>query len=583
MQRRRAFGHGRAGRASQLRGGDPAVAAGRDEPHPVPAGERAGGDQQGRPAHRRGRQWRGARGDVDARRPPGQRHRRGAHPGGGPDPGPRELPGGPQGRREHGGEGALEPPAAGLQQSPPDLGAAGGGQRLRPGGDRRRRGHRAGSPVGQADRSRGPHFGGDTVKLQTWGVSDVGRARKTNEDSFLLAPEQGLFAVADGMGGYKRGDVASELACSVLQEWVASHGDLLARFREAPDEVGRDAVLDMLDAGVQQACRQIHDASLSLVGEGGRMGTTLDAVLLVGEVAFVVHVGDGRVYLARGGELHPLTEDHTLINQQLREGLIDEEQARRARNRNLITRALGVFPEVQVDAMAFDVDPADAFVLCTDGLHRYLGRRELGFLLDEQGEAPDLKQLVALANERGGRDNITVVVARLQASSSDGDAHRVAERMAVLRRVDLFQACTYRQLLAFTEATRVRRAPAGSVLFEEGSAGDEAFFIVAGRVAIEKRGTRLARLGPGHYFGELSLIDQVPRSASARVLQDATFLTLDRASFLRLIKQDGALGTRLLWQLVRKVSAHLRATNERLVAETVSLEELAADDLVSFD
>jgi len=419
------------------------------------------------------------------------------------------------------------------------------------------------------------------VKLQTWGVSDVGRARRNNEDSFLLAPDLGLVAVADGMGGYKRGDVASELACSVLHEWVAGRADVMARFRESPDDVGREAVLDMLDEGVQQACRQIHDASLSLVGEGGRMGTTLDAVLVIGTVAFLVHVGDGRVFLARGGELHQLTEDHTLVNQQLREGVITEEQARRARNKNVITRALGVFPSVLVDALAFDIDPADAFVLCSDGLHRYLGKRELGFTLGAGDSIPDLQQLIGLANERGGRDNITVAVGRLQASDAERDDQQVRERLDVLRRVDLFQACTYRQLLAFTDATQARSAPTGTILFRDGEAGSDAFFIVSGAVAIEKQGTRLARLGPGHYFGELSLVDQVPRSATARVLEDAEFLTLDRASFLRLAKQDGALGMRLLWQILRKVAAHLRTTNERLVAETVSLEELAADDLLS--
>ncbi len=418
------------------------------------------------------------------------------------------------------------------------------------------------------------------MKLETWGVTDTGRARKANEDSFSISPDLGLVALADGMGGYKRGDVASELACSVLQESVAAGAAVIERFRRQPEERHRDAVLEMLEDGVQQACQQIHDASLSLVGEGGRMGTTLDAVLVVHNTAFVVHVGDGRIYLSRGGELHALTEDHTLINQQLREGLITEEQARTARKKNVITRALGVFTSVQIDSLAFEVDPRDRFVLCSDGLHRYIGKRELGMVIDQEDPDAALRKLVAIANERGGRDNITVSLARFSLTAGEQEDPHIRERMDVLRRVDLFQYCTYRQLLAFTQAAREDAASTGTVLFEDGDKGSDAYFVVSGAVAVEKQGTRLARLGPGNYFGELSLVDQVPRSATARVLEDATFLVVDRDTFLRLVKQDGALGTRLLWQLLRKVSSHLRTTNERLVAETVSLEELDLEQLL---
>ena len=417
------------------------------------------------------------------------------------------------------------------------------------------------------------------MRFETWAVTDPGRARQGNEDSFLIVPDLGLIAVADGMGGYQRGEVASALACSVLSEAVRGGQEQISRFREAPTELHREAVMAMLEDAVQQACRQIHEASLSLTGEGGRMGTTLDAVLVVGTTAFLVHVGDGRVFLARGGELHQLTEDHTLVQQQLREGLITEEQARTARQKNVITRALGVFSSVLIDSLAFEIDPRDAFVLCSDGLHRYLGKRELGFVIAEADPEAALKRCISMANERGGRDNITVAFARLEPGDGDRDDPRTRERMDVLRRVDLFQHCTYRQLLAFTQASREVEAPTGTLLFQDGQRGTDAYVLVSGAVAIEKQGTRLARMGAGHYFGELSFLDQPLRSATARVLEDARFLVIDKDSFLRLVMQDGALGTRVLWQMLRKIASHLRATNERLVAETVSLEELSAEDL----
>lgn len=417
------------------------------------------------------------------------------------------------------------------------------------------------------------------MSLQSWAMSDTGRARKANEDAYLLAPDLGLVAVADGMGGFQRGEVASELACRVLREVVASGVDRLAAFRADPSQAQRDAVLDLLEEGVQQACRQVHETSLSLTGEGGRMGTTLDAVLVLGTTAFLVHVGDGRVFLARGGELHPLTEDHTLVQQQLNEGLIDEAQARTARNKNVITRALGVFASVLVDSLTFEIDPRDRFVLCSDGLHRYVGKRELGFVLGQVEPEQAARQLVDAANERGGRDNITVVIAGL-ASPEVADPladDRTRRRMDVLRQVDLFQSCTYRQLLEFTQQAREVEARPGEVLFDDGAPGEDFYVIVSGRVSIEKQGTVLAELGPGHYFGEMVLVDRPVRSATARALNEARFLVVGRAGFQRVIKQDGALGTAVLWQMLRKLAQHLRSTNERLVHETITLEELDPD------
>lgn len=412
--------------------------------------------------------------------------------------------------------------------------------------------------------------------IQTWAATDTGRARKANEDSYLDVPELGLVAVADGMGGYKRGDVASEMACRVLRETIEGGAAVLAAYRKGATEERREAVMELLETAVQLACRQIHEASLSLAGEGGRMGTTLDAVLVVGSTAFLVHVGDGRVYLWRGGELHALTEDHTLVQQQLNEGLIDEAQARAATNKNVITRALGVFSSVLIDSLVFELDPRDRFLLCSDGLHRYFGRRELGVVLEQGGPDAASRSFIQIANERGGRDNITVVVAGLASDETqvNEEDDRTQQRMAVLRQVDIFQSCTYRQLLEFALRAREINVSGGQVLFEDGQAGDEFFVLVEGEVAIDKGEMRLTTLRPGHYFGELALIDRPVRSATARAMSNCRLLVIDRTSFIRLIRQDTALGAAVLMQMLRKVAQHLRLSNERLVSETITLDEL---------
>jgi serine/threonine protein phosphatase PrpC len=117
------------------------------------------------------------------------------------------------------------------------------------------------------------------VKASMWGATDVGRSRKINEDSFLLSPDHNFVAVADGMGGYQRGDVAAQLACNVVKEVLYTHKHVVELFRRAPSEATASAVKTMLDTTMQRACKEVHDAAVAMTGKGGRMGTTMDIVL----------------------------------------------------------------------------------------------------------------------------------------------------------------------------------------------------------------------------------------------------------------------------------------------------------------
>lgn len=411
------------------------------------------------------------------------------------------------------------------------------------------------------------------MQIATWGASDVGRTRKVNEDAYILLSDLNLVAVADGMGGFQRGDVASRLACSVIRETVLEHRALVEAYKNDPDESGRKGIKAMLETAIQRACEEVHQAASTIAGEGGRMGCTMDLLMVVGTTAFIAHVGDGRIYLLRGNEAHQLTEDHSLVQQQLREGLISPDEARRARFKNVITRALGVFPSVLVDSLHFELDKGDRLLLCTDGLYRYVGLREVGFTLAGEVTEETVSKLVELANQRGGRDNITVVLCLARVEATGEQVAPTRQRMEVLRRVDLFQYCTYRELMNVCQVAERREVPAGEVLFREGETGRECFVVEAGRVAIEKSGTRLAVAEAGDYFGEMSFIDAPQRSAGCITLEDSTFLVLDRDRFLQLMKQDSELASKLLWQLLHKMSRLVRTTNDKLVAETITLDD----------
>jgi serine/threonine protein phosphatase PrpC/CRP-like cAMP-binding protein len=406
------------------------------------------------------------------------------------------------------------------------------------------------------------------VKASMWGATDVGRSRKINEDSFLLSPDHNFVAVADGMGGYQRGDVAAQLACNVVKEVLYTHKHVVELFRRAPSEATASAVKTMLDTTMQRACKEVHDAAVAMTGKGGRMGTTMDIVLFVGSKAFVAHVGDGRVFLLRGGEIHKLTEDHTVAAQEAASGVPPEQRSAR----NVITRALGVFPNVMVDSLVFDLQVDDRVIICTDGLYGYVDESEMAAEVAKGEVAEVVDQLIGLANQRGGRDNISVVVFQVDAEGKAEQDQDMVRRLERLRNVGLFQFCTYRELMKVCQMAAPQTVPAGSVLFEEGAQGRECFIVEEGEITIRKAGQVLAVMRSGDYFGEMSFIDVPRRSATAVATRDAQLLVIGRNQFLQLLKQDSELAAKLMWQLLQKMSRLVRSTNRRLVNETTAYD-----------
>ena len=250
------------------------------------------------------------------------------------------------------------------------------------------------------------------MQVQVRAVTDIGLRRAQNEDSHgIWQPEAAderarrgvLLVVADGMGGARAGEVASRLAVeSVLESY------------------GRDpdAPLVALQRAFERANRAVHTES-RVHPERGGMGTTLTALVLRERDAFIAHVGDSRVYRVRGGRIEQLTADHSLVAQLVRERQLTPEEARVDPRRNVVTRSVGVGPVVEVDLLRLDGPPAegDVFLLATDGLHGVMTDDEIA----AQAADPDPDRvgarLVALALERGGPDNVTVLVAHVGAAA----------------------------------------------------------------------------------------------------------------------------------------------------------------------
>ena len=244
--------------------------------------------------------------------------------------------------------------------------------------------------------------------------TDTGRVREHNEDAVFANPHLGFVVLADGMGGYNAGEVASSMATTRLASELESA--LAARAPHATDGPGGEAFAGQcLRDAVADANAAIFQAAQDEAGYAG-MGTTLVAALFFDDRVAVAHVGDSRLYRLRDGTLSLLTHDHSLLQEQIDIGLLSAEEARHSLNRNLVTRALGVDPLVEVDLAEHLVLPDDLYLLCSDGLNDMVPDEEIALALQTLSGHLELAatQLVEMANDQGGRDNVSVILVKVR-------------------------------------------------------------------------------------------------------------------------------------------------------------------------
>ncbi|MFW6051601.1 MAG: Stp1/IreP family PP2C-type Ser/Thr phosphatase [Myxococcota bacterium] len=416
--------------------------------------------------------------------------------------------------------------------------------------------------------------------IRFWPATDVGRVRDHNEDSFLVDKKLHLFVVCDGMGGHAAGEVASSLAARTVREFLAGERERLLEYEQGHGGTRRDDVLRLLEASVQQACLAVH-------GEGQRdeskrgMGTTLEALLILGNRGFIAHVGDSRIYLYRQGSVHQLTEDHSLINELLKRGRLSREQIEKVQYKNAVTRAVGVYESVEIDTFDFDVLAGDRFLLCSDGLSGYLEESEIPDLFEQTPEEELSQKLIDLANERGGKDNITAVVVRIPDAEAGVDklAREVNLKLEVLHKMPLFRFLTYQELVRVLNITEVREYPSGEPVVREGEEGDELFIVLTGEVKVHSGEAVYTELGQGQHFGEMALIDKAERSASVTAAEDSKLLSIKRRDFFGMVRKDHDVAVKLLWSFLGVLAQRLRSTSRELgkARDRLAMEELAEE------
>lgn len=391
--------------------------------------------------------------------------------------------------------------------------------------------------------------------------TDPGKKRNHNEDVLLTLSEHGLYVVADGVGGRACGEVAAALCAEAFRQAAPGLHIAVQEHDARPSLDSRNAVLVAMDEVCQTASRRIYETA-EAEGRSG-MTTTVVALVFGRSTAFVAHVGDSRAYLLRDGQLRQLTEDHSMVNDMVRSGKMTLTEAKASRYRHVITRAVGQYPTVQPSLATVDVLPGDRFLICSDGLSDVVPES----LLVDLGSAPDLEAgaegLLQGALDRGGPDNVTFV---LLDPAGGGRADEAAVRARMLESLFLFEDMPYAARLQVARIMREHWFGPGDVLVGQGTIDRSMFILLEGHCDVQRDGVKVTQLGAGEHFGELSLVDHEPRSASVVATSFGSAISISGEQLEEFCRKEPLLGSQLLWKLLRVMGQRLRDTTARLAS-----------------
>jgi len=252
------------------------------------------------------------------------------------------------------------------------------------------------------------------MKITSCGITDIGRKRQRNEDSYLVNDKLGLYIVADGMGGHAGGEFASKIAVSTVEEIMKGDDRLKSQI---PQDTYLDHEMPKKDGEKEEQLRNAITRASNLIVQRAQdepelrgMGTTATVMLFMNDKAYFAHVGDSRAYCVRNKVMTQITEDHSLVHEQLKSGLITEEEARTHQLKNIITRSVGVQEEVEIDTVVWKAQVGDKYLLCSDGLSNMISDNEIEEIINQSDTEQAARAMVDTANQRGGEDNITLIL-----------------------------------------------------------------------------------------------------------------------------------------------------------------------------
>lgn len=415
------------------------------------------------------------------------------------------------------------------------------------------------------------------MDIAYWASTDIGKKRANNEDSYLIDGAMKLFVVADGMGGHADGATASALAIHTIRGVVQREFDLLDTLDESSSahlEVGK--LLEFSIHAANDAIQAVAKENPLKIG----MGTTVVALLIHDAHGYLAYVGDSRIYLRRSGVVYQITDDHSILNELLRQGRVTKENfsdSPFARFKNALARAVGPEPMVDVDTLDFELAPGDKILMCSDGLYEYTDEEELVALLADQDTQDVADKLVAIANERGGNDNITALVVSVEGGADEVEGDNALE---LLRASPLFEDLTSGQLMRLMAMSMPWAVADGNPLFDAFDEAEGMYVLLDGEVTVDREGEELMVLQRGAAFGALALCVSYMHPASARATGNVRVAFISRADFQARAAKDPSLSLALLRRITEQ-AAHSLQTKTRIFLET-NVEDSSASASSTF-
>jgi serine/threonine protein phosphatase PrpC len=395
------------------------------------------------------------------------------------------------------------------------------------------------------------------MEVQFWATTDPGRVRDDNEDNYLVDSDLNLFVVCDGMGGHAGGEVASAISVQAIHEVVTEQRDLIDNLEREPSKPEhREAILTLLERAITEASDRVYSAG-QRDSERNGMGTTCSALLVLGGRGFIGHVGDSRIYRIRQDQVEQMTDDHSLLNEMIRQGRAKAGDS--IPNQNAVTRAVGVREVVDVDTSEIELAVGDLFVLCSDGLSGYLDDDEqLLSLVDGDDLERCTNACIQHALKGGGKDNITTILVGIASAGASQQTRLDSRTAETLASVPYFAHATPSELAQLASVADRHGFDAGSTIIEQDMSADALCVIVKGSVGVTSSDASVTVLEPGESFGAVSLFAGAVAGETYEALEPTKLIVFRRAPFFEMLRRAPELSSKVLSGLAARFAGQLR-------------------------
>jgi len=413
------------------------------------------------------------------------------------------------------------------------------------------------------------------VSVKSFGVTDAGVKRKENHDAFSIFEDLGLFVCCDGVSGNAGASEASSICINTIQKYIISQSQSLKEHADSSIKENRNVVAGILEKAVIVASEKVYRTSQKKPHLKG-MATTVDTLLIMDDYAFLAHVGDSRTYLLRENTIHQLTVDHDYATELVLKENKTVAEANRHIYANVLTRAVGASETITVDVLEVELTEGDQFLLCSDGLYRYYKNEEILSSMQGKDCIKVAPQMIDQAKKRGGRDNLTAVI--LQVSKSESKLQEdVRAKIKSVQKMGLFEFMEYQDLIRVLSVATIETFQPNEVIISEGSEGQTMHVVVSGKISIKKGNHEIAVGKQGDAIGEMSLIENAPRSATVIAIEPVTMLVFQRTDLFSLFRTELQVAVKFFWSLSKDLTKRLRTTTEKLAEAKEDIERLEKD------